>query len=180
MGYAETMLADGERITFRDRQHWLAPLIHGRRAIIVVLVAILLFGLSRSISGALNTVLTYLGLVVLAAGVLWLALIVARWRAEAFLVTNRRIVKITGLINKHTADSGLEMVNDVVLDQSLLGRILGYGDLGILTGAKADGDRDVRQGEVDHFAMLAHAIAFKIAMLNAKEALESEGIRPTR
>jgi uncharacterized membrane protein YdbT with pleckstrin-like domain len=65
------------------------------------------------------------------AGVLWLALVVARWRSEAYLVTNRRVIKVIGVINKHSADSALEMINDAVLDQSLLGRLLGYGDLGI-------------------------------------------------
>lgn len=91
------------------------------------------------------------------------------------------------MLNKHAADSSLEMINDAVLDQSALGRLLGYGDLGILTGAKTDGDRAQTpasptragaEGEIDHFRMLHHAVQFKIAMLNEKQQLEFEGMRP--
>ena len=180
MGYAERLLADGERITLRDRQHWLAPLRHGRRAILLVLAAVVLFVLSINVSGVLNTALIYGALITFVAGLLWLALDVARWRSEAYLVTTRRVIKVTGVINKHAADSALEMINDAVLDQSLLGRILGYGDLGILTAGKTDGDPEAIPGEIDHFSMLAHAVAFKIAMLDAKHELEFEGMRPPR
>jgi uncharacterized membrane protein YdbT with pleckstrin-like domain len=180
MGYAESLLASGERIVMRDRQHWLAPLRHAGRAFILVLAGVLLFVLSRSVSGALNTALVYLAFVALIAGGLWLAAILLRWRSEAYLVTNRRVIKVSGLINKRSADSALEQINDAVLDQSLLGRILGYGDLGILTGTKVQADPKAPSGEVDRFTMLAHPKAFKIAMFNEKQELEFEGMRPQR
>ena len=185
MGYAESLLADGERIMLRDRQHWLAPAVHGRKAILIIVAAIVLFVLSFNLTGVVNTLLGYLVLVLLVAGLLWLGFILARWHSEAYLVTNRRVLKVTGLFNKHAADSSLEMINDAVLDQSLLGRIFGYGDLGILTGAKVEVDRtatnvdrSAADTEVDHFKMLHHAVAFKIEMLNQKHALEFEGMRP--
>jgi len=185
MGYTESLLADGEKIVLRDRQHWLAPTVHGRRALLLIVAAVVVFVVSLNVTGGLNTLLVYVALALLVVGLVWFGFYVVRWRAEAYLVTNRRVIKITGVLNKHAADSSLEMINDAVLDQSLLGRILGYGDLGILTGAKVDGDkappsqnRAGAEGEIDHFQMLHHAVAFKIAMLNEKHQLEFEGMRP--
>jgi uncharacterized membrane protein YdbT with pleckstrin-like domain len=187
MGYTESLLSDGEKIALRERQHWLAPTVHGRRPLLLIVAGIVVFVLSLNVTGGLNTLLVYAALVLLVVGLVWFGSYIARWRAEAYLVTNRRVIKVTGVLNKHAADSSLEMINDAVLDQSVLGRILGYGDLGILTGAKVDGDKAAAtptgnragaEGEIDHFRMLHHAVAFKIAMLNEKQQLEFEGMRP--
>src|SRR5439155_709930 len=72
---------------------------------------------------------------------------------------------VDGIINKHSADSSLEKINDAVLDQNFVGRLLGYGDLDILTAAEQ---------EVDHYRMLNQAPTFKKEMLNQKHALETD------
>ena len=63
------------------------------------------------------------------------------WSAQDYLVTNRRVIKVEGILNKHSADSSLEKINDAVLDQSIFGRMLGYGDLDILTATEESVDR---------------------------------------
>ena len=68
-------------------------------------------------------------------------------------------------LNKHSADSSLEKINDAILFENLLGRMLNYGDLDILTAAEV---------AVDRYHMLHHAKAFKKTMLNAKHTLEHE------
>ncbi|MBN1955962.1 MAG: SHOCT domain-containing protein, partial [Anaerolineae bacterium] len=60
------------------------------------------------------------------------------------------------------SDSSLEMVNDVVMDQSALGRLLDYGNVRIITGADIG---------VNTFRYIAHPIRFKIAMLEQKSRL---------
>ena len=57
------------------------------------------------------------------------------------MVTNRRVMKVEGILKKRSADSSLEKINDAVLEQSVLGRMLGYGDLDILTANEQSVDR---------------------------------------
>ena len=89
-----------------------------------------------------------------------------RWSAQDYVITNRRVLKVDGVLNKHAADSSLEKVNDAILDQNLLGRILGYGDLNILTAAE--------DSKIDDYHMLARPTEFKRQMLNQKNLLDDE------
>jgi hypothetical protein len=56
----------------------------------------------------------------------------------------------------------LEKVNDVVLEQSAIGRMLGYGNVQILTASEFG---------VNLFKRVARPVKFKIEMLNQKEGL---------
>ena len=174
MGYADTLLASGERITLRSRQHWLAIVIDARWGILAIVGAIvlLLVGGNLDATGFVGTLRQVLGWVTLGLfifGVAQLGLVVANWLNEEYLITNRRVMKVDGLINKHSADSSLEKINDAVLDQNLFGRIFNYGDLDIITAAEET---------VDRYRMLNRVISFKKEMLNQKHDLEFEGMRP--
>jgi len=104
----------------------------------------------------------------------WIALVVAvvpafelvrislDWLNERYIITNRRVMEIRGTINKHVRDSALEKVNDVELDQSVLGRMLGYGTVQIITGSDIG---------VNMFRRISNPVRFKREMLNAKENL---------
>jgi uncharacterized membrane protein YdbT with pleckstrin-like domain len=174
MGYADTLLADGERIVLRKRQHWLALLLEQRTPIGLVVLGILL-GLAReffrdSLRGTLYDLLGVATLILIGVGVLWFLVRLWGWLNQDYLVTTRRVMKVEGIFNKRSADSSLEKINDAVLTTGWLGRLLGYGDLEILTAAET---------EVDVFTMLADARDFKKEMLNQKFALESDMARPT-
>ena len=52
------------------------------------------------------------------------------------MITNRRLLKVTGILNKRSGDSSLEKINDAILSQTVLGRMLNFGDLEILTAAE--------------------------------------------
>ena len=67
-----------------------------------------------------------------------------------------------------SADSSLEKINDAVLEQSVFGRMLGYGDLDILTA---------NEQSVDRYRMLSQAQQFKRTMLEQKHALEQEAFQ---
>lgn len=88
------------------------------------------------------------------------------WFNERYAVTNRRVMLIKGIINKRVSDSALEMVNDVVLVQSVLGRLLGYGDVEIITGSDIG---------VNLFKRITRPVDFKREMLNQKESLKRTG-----
>jgi len=88
--------------------------------------------------------------------------IVADWFNEGYIITNRRVMEIRGIINKHVRDSALEKVNDVELEQSVAGRVLGYGTVQIITGSDIG---------MNMFRRINNPIRFKREMLNAKERL---------
>ncbi|MDP8905805.1 MAG: PH domain-containing protein [Chloroflexota bacterium] len=174
MSYAQRLLADGESIVLRTRQHPLALVIHARNGIALWLVAILLVfaGWYFRIAEPGAQIIGWAAIASLLVGlaiVLWQYLL---WLTEEYLITNRRLMKVNGVINKRSSDSSLEKINDAILSVTLWGRLFNYGDLDILTAADQT---------VDSFEMLNGARDFKRALLNQKHALEMEyaGGRPT-
>ena len=167
MRYADTLLADGEVITRRARQHWLALLIEARWVLAAFLVAIVALALVvlLDLEGGLRDAASWVALGALGVGLVLSFVHAWRWWAQDYIVTNRRILKVEGVFNKRSADSSLEKINDAVLDQNLVGRLLGYGDLDILTAADT---------AIDRYRMLADAPGFKREMLNQKHALDTE------
>ena len=167
--YADKLLADGERVALRSRQHLLATVIEGRVPWVLLLLALVLVVLDLSLEpGTLRDVFGLLGLGLLLVALAWLAFIYLQWMNQDYLVTNRRVIKVEGILNKRSADSSLEKINDAVLQQSLFGRMLGYGDLDILTAAEES---------VDQYRMLSQAQTFKRTMLDEKHKLEQEAFQ---
>jgi hypothetical protein len=175
MRYTDSLLADGEVIVRDARQHWLAPLVEGVGAWVLLLVGALALVAGLLLRGtadpgpSIGTGLSVVALLALAGGLVMGIRRFLAWRALHYLVTNRRVLQVSGILNKRAADSSLEKINDAILTQTLPGRILGYGDLEVLTASES---------AIDRFRMLAHAAAFKREMLNQKHALELELGRP--
>jgi uncharacterized membrane protein YdbT with pleckstrin-like domain len=84
------------------------------------------------------------------------------WLNEQYIITNRRVMEVRGIVNKHVRDSALEKVNDVDMNQSFMGRLLNYGTVQIITGSDIG---------VNKFHRISNPARFKRAMLNAKEQL---------
>lgn len=160
--YADGLLADGERIELRTRQHWFAIVAFTIWFWVFAVVAILFFLLGQWIRFEPFGWLSLAGLVL---ALIWLVWRYIGWSFQDYIVTNRRVIKVEGILTKQSADSSLEKINDAVLRQGVLARLLGYGDLEILTAAETT---------VDRFRMLNRPTDFKKAMLNAKYALERD------
>jgi TM2 domain-containing membrane protein YozV len=167
--YADRLLSEGEEVVLRTRQHWLALLLEARYAVLLFIAGLVLLFLSQGITGTIHDIVGWLTIGAIVISLLLLAKTYMTWYSEDYLVTNRRVLKVEGIINKRSADSSLEKINDAVLEQNLLGRMLNYGDLDILTAA------DVA---VDRYQMLNRAAEFKREMLNQKHDLEGEYSRP--
>ena len=164
--YADTLLSDGERIVLRTRQHWFATIVDGRVPWALFVVGLALLWVTALMGpGGIRDVLGYGVAAVLIVALAWLAKHYWSWSAQDYIVTNRRVLKVEGILNKRSADSSLEKINDAVLEQNLVGRIFGYGDLDILTAADE---------AIDKYRMLNQAPSFKKAMLDQKHALETE------
>jgi len=171
MSYAQSLLAKDEQILYRGRQHWLAPISDSLKPFVLILVGLVLLFAEMKVSpdGTVSSVWLGISVIVLLIGVIWMGIIDLTWRAQEYIITTRRVLKIEGLLDKKSGDSSLDKINDAVLKQGLLARIFHYGDLEILT-ANEEG--------IDRYTMLANAVDFKKAMLDAKNHLE-DGYRGT-
>ena len=66
-----------------------------------------------------------------------------RWFSE-FAITNKRIIIKRGFIARETFEMNLSKIESVNVDQSVLGRILGYGTLTIIgTGGTRESFNDI-------------------------------------
>jgi hypothetical protein len=167
MSYADTLLANNEQIVLRTRQHPIALLRAAARGLLLWLIAIVIVGAVTwfSITGGLQTIASLIALLLFVVGLAQVVWKWLHWWTDEYIVTNRRLLKVSGLLNKESADSSLEKINDAILSISMFGRVLNYGDLEILTAAEQT---------VDKYQMLNGAKQFKIAMLNEKHSLELE------
>lgn len=58
------------------------------------------------------------------------------WRHNLWCVTNLRIIDETGFITRYSKESPLDKINNVEYDQSIMGRIFGFGNVDIQTAAE--------------------------------------------
>ncbi len=170
MGYVESLMARNERIAFITHQHWivlmrafLANLFLCILIVAVVVALLLVLPLLPPLAPGL-VVLPFLPLVLLLIPVLRMGFRMIKWWNESYIITTRRVIQTEGIMNKHVIDSSLEKVNDVVLTQSAFGRILGYGDVEILTASEIG---------VNRFERISGPVRFKTEMLNQKESMGS-------
>src|SRR5712691_3877396 len=105
-------------------------------------------------------------LAVAAVVLLLLAVRYVRWRNKVYVVTNLRVLKVEGTFAKAHHDASLDKINDLVLTQSVWGRVLGYGDLQILTANEASGVT---------FHFLHDPIEFKRQALESRTAMAGAG-----
>jgi uncharacterized membrane protein YdbT with pleckstrin-like domain len=156
-GYLESLLGQNERVLLIARQHWTILL----RSIVLEIVIILILAGGTTLAGVFFPPLFLAYLLILIPLVL-LILDILRWWNLQYVVSNRRVIQVSGVFNKATIDSSLEKVNDVKMEQSFFGRMLDYGDIEILTASELG---------VNRFSRISHPIAFKTAMINAKEQM---------
>ncbi|HJX67947.1 MAG TPA: PH domain-containing protein [Candidatus Limnocylindrales bacterium] len=168
MSYADTLLAKDETIVYRARQFWLAPVSDARNPLLLLLLGIVLALVERQVlNWGLRSIAGLVDLILILVALVWIGIVYLTWRAEEYIITSRRVLKVEGLLDKKSGDSSLDKINDAVLKQGLLARMLHYGDLEVLT-ANEEG--------IDKYQMLANVVEFKKAMLNAKNYLD-DGFR---
>ena len=129
-----TKLREGERLIFQTRAHWITVV----KPAIVFLLALVLFVLSFVLIK--DAKIAEIGhwvcgiLLIAAAGYFgyfeWFR------RCDIWAVTNLRVVDEMGIFKRYSKESPLDKINNLSYDQSLLGRMLGYGDVEIQTAAE--------------------------------------------
>jgi uncharacterized membrane protein YdbT with pleckstrin-like domain len=124
MKYVEQVLQPGEKLIYATSLHWLVYL----RAILLLIVAgACLIGASMipepSVKLGLTIVAAIFGLIALLSG---LGAFIRRSTTE-LAVTDRRVIYKTGIFQRHSMEMNTSKVETVGVNQSILGRILGYG-----------------------------------------------------
>ncbi len=131
--YVESVLAGGEKIIHRASiSHWNFALSYLIGAALVAAGFAALFISSRKevIAGAV---------VALALGIIVLLAAAIRRATTELVLTDRRIITKRGLISRDTVEMNLGKVESVHVNQSLLGRLLDYGDVTVVgTGASLE------------------------------------------
>ncbi len=127
--YIDEILQPGEKVLYSTNAHWMFYL----PAMAAWVVALVLLILSRSTTteGVVLLCLSASAVVAIAA-LYWSAKAwFHRWTTETD-VTNLRVIHKTGFITRKTFEMSLDKVESVDVNQSILGRILNYGDVTIL------------------------------------------------
>lgn len=126
--YIDEILQPGERVLYSTNAHW----IFYFPAILAWIVALGLLVLSRqaTVDGLVILCLIAAALVAMAALYWTVKGWFHRFTTETD-VTNLRVVHKTGFIKRRTFEMALDKVESVDVNQTILGRILNYGDVTI-------------------------------------------------
>jgi uncharacterized membrane protein YdbT with pleckstrin-like domain len=125
MRYVRRVLQPGETIVYSTKLHRLIYI----NAILLGIVCVILIGAAIATNDNQN-----LSLALVIAAILFALLALAaalrafiRRATTELAVTDHRVIYKTGLLSRHTIEMNRDKVESVDVDQSLLGRILGYG-----------------------------------------------------
>jgi len=172
--YLQSLLGDRENIILATRHHWFVL-----ASSIILEIVLTLFIFVATIAGTiylLGKQSAAWPIVVVFGFILFLIPIttgtrdILNWSNHQFIITNHRVMQISGIFNKSVIDSSLDKVNDIKMDQSALGRMFGYGNIEILTASELG---------VNLFKKIDNPVKFKSALINAKAYLEHAEDVPT-
>ena len=127
MRYVRRVLQPGETIVYSTKLHWLVYV----NAILLGVVCIILIGAAiatndnQNLSLALFIAAVIFGLLTLSAGLRGFL----RRATTELAVTDHRVIYKSGLLSRHTIEMNRDKVESVDVDQTLLGRIFGYGTI---------------------------------------------------
>lgn len=126
--YIDQILQPGEKVLYSTNAHWMfyLPAMAAWAAVLALLIC------SRiATTDVIVLVCLALAAIVALAALYWTATAwFHRWTTETD-VTNMRVVHKTGFIKRRTFEMSLDKIESVDVNQSILGRIMNYGDVTI-------------------------------------------------
>lgn len=144
MTYIDRHLMQDEEIAVRKRLHWvifLGPLLLALMSLVAVLMGLYTRHLWIQIAGV----------GALAVAAIWAVPIVVRYLSTEFAVTNKRLIRKEGALRHSSRELHLSKLESVHVEQSLAGRVLGYGSM-IVSGT----------GGLNHvFERIPHPLRFR-------------------
>jgi uncharacterized membrane protein YdbT with pleckstrin-like domain len=129
MGYVDRNLITDETVAYRARLHWILFVKPFLIAIFVLGIAGVAFyatDLAKTLSTQ-SIALIWIAVLVIAAIPILMTLL--SWKSAECAVTNKRVILKTGFVQSKTAEMFLNKIESVGVDQSIVGRILGFGTI---------------------------------------------------
>lgn len=120
-----TALKKDEKLLLITRQHWIKLVLPTLAWLVLVILLFVLGWFSASAN--------FIIILITAMVPLFMYL---NWKHNLWAVTNLRVIDETGFISRYSKESPLDKINNVEYDQSLWGRIFGYGNVDIQTAAE--------------------------------------------
>jgi hypothetical protein len=164
VGYLGKLLANNERVVRVSHDHWIVLL---PTILIDVILGLIIVGLVIvTISFTLNP-LPVLGLFFLLIPMAHFLFRLWVWWNRQYVITSQRLIQVRGMIRKRVSDTMLHKINDIVTEQSAMGRLLNYGDIEVIAGSDSG---------IDVFYRLADPVAFKKDLISQKASGGSQSV----
>jgi uncharacterized membrane protein YdbT with pleckstrin-like domain len=132
MGYIDKNLIEGETVVYDARPHWvlfLKPMI--LTVIFVAIAAALFYFAAESVNPDSTLLMRRIAGVLIALAVIPVIVGVFRRSAREYAVTNKRVVMQIGVVSRTTEEVFLNKIESIGVDQTVMGRMLGYGTVTI-------------------------------------------------
>ena len=149
-----TSLKNNENILLITRQHWIKLVLPFFVWLVIAVFSIWLLqttGLIITLVAALYPMIE------------WLV-----WKNNLWCVTNLRVVDESGFFSRYSKESPIDKINNVEYDQSIFGRLLGYGNVDIQTAAE--------MGETT-YELIHHPKLLKDTITHAQEEYKKSAIK---
>ena len=164
LSYAENNLVAGETLLYQTRHHWIVLLGPFLLSLLLGIPGLVFLAETVARSARKNSALgkaelsagglAIVGLFLLVAGAAILVYGLAKRNATEMAVTSKRVLIKTGLASRRTLDLMLSRVESIGVEETVLGRILGYGSV-IVRGTG---------GTPEAFFLIAHPQEFRRAV----------------
>jgi len=132
MGYIDKNLIEGETVVYEARPHWvlfMKPMI--LTVIFIAIAAALFYFASESIDSNNTVLMRRIGGVLIALAIIPVVVGIFRRSAREYAVTNKRVVMQIGVMGRMTEEVFLNKIESIGVDQTVMGRMLGYGTVTI-------------------------------------------------
>jgi len=165
-----SLLASDERVLVVRQRHWFT-FIQAARWFVLVLIGGVLAGFlndqidDEGLTGPISWVLGKGFIIFVLGGLAGIGWYYLEWRRERYLVTTRRVIETGGVISTYSKDTALSMITDMIVHHPWIGRIIGFGEIDLLT-ASEQGTNKIR--------FLPDADQFKRSLLDARHEYELE------
>jgi uncharacterized membrane protein YdbT with pleckstrin-like domain len=150
MGYVDNNLIQGETVQYRAPLHWKVGMTPVFLAIVLISLGTVAF-LQASSHPDAATFLKIIGAILLLVAVIRLVGLWIMISSAEFAVTNKRVILKTGFIRNKTAEMFLAKVESVGVDQTVMGRLFGYGSI-VIRGTG---------GSLEPFSDIARPLEFR-------------------
>lgn len=123
MSYIQNNLQAGEEIKYKADIHWY-----------IFAYPVILLLLSAFFSSAQTGLFYYVSIFLLLLGLFQLIKRILLKMGAEYVVTNKKVILKSGILNRDALELVLNKCEEIRINQSLMGRMLGFGSIVVTTG----------------------------------------------